>query len=82
MKYRKQPVIVDAIRWNSHESYKMLKEIDPDLLYEIRDGYAAIFSNKLPEGVEYVEQGDWIVWELDEIRVYEHDDFLTTHKAV
>ena len=53
MKFRKKPVVIDAIQWNGAQDDKAVGDFIPGNLY--------CFSSDYHQGTMRVEHGDWII---------------------
>jgi hypothetical protein len=58
MKYRKKPVVVDALQWNGDNTEEVLRFCDSFGTYETNP---AILSIKTLEGVMTASRGDYII---------------------
>lgn len=63
MKYRKKPVIIEALRWDSTENIiKIKKWLGDNLISEPRDGVGVVgYWIKTLEGNMMISYGDYII---------------------
>lgn len=61
MKYRKKPVVIEAIQWNSGDNIKKIQEwLGSNLISEARDGVVGYWVKTL-EGNMMISWGDYII---------------------
>lgn len=58
MKYRKKPVVIEAIQWNGDNTEEILRFCDSSCTYETNP---AVLSIKTLEGVMTASRGDYII---------------------
>lgn len=69
MKYRKKPVVIEAIQWNGHNLEEIKSFVGSDLEYDIIDtawqvGKGSPYVDmriKTLEGIHHVTAGDYII---------------------
>lgn len=62
MKYRKKPVVVEAVQWFRHGDHPYVKKMPHDLLYNCSGVRAEDHGwIKTLEGGHIVSPGDWII---------------------
>lgn len=60
MKYRKKPVVIDAIQWTGENWEEIADFITPDYYGDIHPDQVEILINTL-EGDHTASKGDWII---------------------
>lgn len=60
MKYRKKPVVIDAIQWNGNNLTDMTLFMPPDK-WALTGGILSALEIKTLEGNHLAQAGDWII---------------------
>ena len=69
MKYRKKPIVIEAIQWNGDNLQEVMEFIGSEFKYESNTGYATnkfsylngILTINTLEGIMKVSKGDYII---------------------
>lgn len=62
MKYRKKPVVIEAIQWNSQEDIEAIKEMLGDKLISEESNVGTVGNwVKTLEGDMMISRNDWII---------------------
>ncbi len=80
MKYRKKPVVIDAVLWDGENVNEILDFVSSDKAYA---GYLHTFVIKTLEGDMTASRGDWIIKGVKgEFYPIKDDIFRETYEAV
>lgn len=86
MKYRKKPIVIDAIRWDGHNNAEIAAFLGHDLWLNHRaddGGVYAVISVATLEGTLHAREGDWIVKGIKgEFYPVKDDIFRATYEPV
>lgn len=61
-KYRKKPVVIEAVQWNGHNRHELIEvlQVDPKVFVATSPLGESLFIQTL-EGEMRAEKGDWII---------------------
>ncbi len=79
-KYRKKPIIIEAVQWNGNNVDEVMSFIKNVASYNVELGTLDI---QTLEGTLTILMGDWIIKGVkDNFYVYEREEFVATYERV
>lgn len=61
MKFRKKPVVIEAIQWNGKNLKEIKEFVGKSLEYAIKDGPFVVMVINTLEGAMHISEKDWII---------------------
>ena len=85
MKFRKKPIIVEAVQWKMAEGWNGTQTMTPGVFVEvIPSGGLLFYVVTIHDQKAYLDEGDWVITEPDGVRHYpcKPDIFKATYDPV